>query len=105
MCGIAGVFHLGGEPAPNLAQALDVMNELQQHRGPDGHGVWSAPGDCVGFAHRRLSIIDLNTGAQPMRAPDGTCITYNGEVYNYLELRAELEGDWTFRTTSDTEVI
>src|SRR5262249_2695235 len=105
MCGIAGVVHLEGGTIPSLRSAIDAMNDLQAHRGPDGVGVWTGPRNTVGFAHRRLSIIDLTTGAQPMSAPDGTCITYNGEIYNYIELRAELDADWTFRTTSDTEVI
>ena len=60
----------------------------------------------MGFAHQRLSIIDLSEdAAQPLAGPNGTIITYNGEIYNYLELRAKLSKDWEFRTTSDTETI
>jgi asparagine synthase (glutamine-hydrolysing) len=79
------------------------MNGLIAHRGPDGSGSWIHLDEHVGFAHRRLSIIDLDTGDQPMTDGSGNWITYNGEVYNYLELRRELGGD--FRTSSDTEVV
>ena len=104
MCGIAGVRHLGHQYIPSLPGALGAMNELQKHRGPDGVGMWMDRERTIGLGHRRLSIIDLNTGAQPMRDRAGNWITYNGEIYNYLELREEL-GDGTFATTSDTEVI
>ena len=80
------------------------MNELISHRGPDGQATWTHPNEHVGFAHRRLTIIDLETGDQPMRDGGDNWITYNGETYNYLELRAEL-GARRFRTSSDTEVI
>ncbi len=80
------------------------MNELQRHRGPDGQGTWRQPGGHVGLAHRRLSIIDLATGDQPMCDQGGNWIVFNGEVYNYIELRQEL-GVENFNTTSDTEVI
>ena len=79
------------------------MNDLQAHRGPDGHATWKHADDHVGFAHRRLSIIDLVTGDQPITDGAGSVISYNGEIYNYIELRAELGGEG-FRTTSDTEV-
>ena len=79
------------------------MSDLIAHRGPDGSGIWNHPREHVGFAHRRLTIIDLDTGEQPMTDLSGNWITYNGEVYNYLELRRELGGK--FRTTSDTEVV
>jgi asparagine synthase (glutamine-hydrolysing) len=88
----------------SLRSSLTVMNDLQKHRGPDGAGLWMHASKRAGFAHRRLSIIDLATGDQPMSDPAGNWITYNGEIYNYLELRAELGSD-TFKTTSDTEVI
>jgi asparagine synthase (glutamine-hydrolysing) len=80
------------------------MNELQRHRGPDGQGTWQHDRRHVGLAHRRLSIIDLSTGDQPMSVESGNWITYNGEIYNYIELRNELGPD-KFKTTSDTEVI
>ena len=79
------------------------MNEMQVHRGPDGHATWKHDRGHVGFAHRRLAIIDLSTGDQPMTDGHGSWISYNGEIYNYIELRAELGGSG-FRTTSDTEV-
>ena len=79
------------------------MNELIAHRGPDGEGSWVHDDERVGFTHRRLTIIDLETGDQPMT--DGrNWITYNGEIYNYVELRDELGAD-RFRTSSDTETI
>ena len=80
------------------------MNQLLRHRGPDGEGAWWHERGFVGLAHRRLSIIDLSTGDQPMKDPAGNWITYNGEVYNYIELREEL-GAEDFQTTSDTEVV
>lgn len=74
------------------------------HRGPDGEGVWSADG--VHLGHRRLSIIDVENGAQPMVGDTGCVITFNGEIYNFVELRDELEaGGASFRTASDTEVL
>ena len=105
MCGIGGVLSLHGQIVPALSERLQRMNDLQAHRGPDGEGRWVHPFGIVGLAHRRLSIIDVAMGAQPMRdAGSGCVISYNGEVYNYRELRNELGAD-TFRTTSDTEVI
>ena len=104
MCGIAGVLQLALQPVSRLKQRLSVMNELQKHRGPDGQGIWMHHHAHVGFAHRRLSIIDLDTGQQPMTDPSGNWIAYNGEIYNYRELRDEL-GKEKFRTHSDTEVI
>lgn len=105
MCGISGVVSLDGQAVPAIAERLQRMNDIQAHRGPDGEGRWVHPFGMVGLAHRRLSIIDLTTGAQPMRdAISGCVITYNGEVYNYRELRDEL-GAAQFKTTSDTEVI
>ena len=93
-----------GAQVDNLSASLAAMNTLQEHRGPDGQGVWMHASQRVGFAHRRLSIIGLETGAQPMRDRAGNWITYNGEIYNYIELRDEL-GVETFETDSDTEVI
>lgn len=104
MCGIAGMIHLQHRPIQDLAGNLEVMNELQKHRGPDGEGVWVHPRHHVGLAHRRLSIIDLGTGAQPMTDQAGNWITFNGEIYNYVELREELGPD-RFLTHSDTETI
>jgi asparagine synthase (glutamine-hydrolysing) len=104
MCGIAGCVTLTRDPVPALEHRLAVMDDLIRHRGPDGHQVWMQESGRVGFEHRRLSIIDLKTGDQPMRDEGGNWITYNGEIYNYVELREQLEPA-TLRTTSDTEVI
>ncbi len=104
MCGIAGIIELSEQIYPNLQHHLQVMNMLLQHRGPDGNGVWMHPRKKLGLAHNRLSIIDLNTGNQPMTDEHGNWIVFNGELYNYRELRSQL-GEHLFRTTSDTEVI
>jgi len=102
MCGIVGVINLNREPA--RLQELEVMNQSIAHRGPDGDGFFVH--ENVGFAHRRLAIIDPNAGVQPFYSDDkSVAITYNGEVYNYIELRRELEGDFPFHTQSDTEVV
>ncbi len=104
MCGIAGIFHL--ETAkPVDPERVRRMTDALSHRGPDGSGVWTAPG--VGLGHCRLSIIDLGGGAQPMaNADESLILTFNGEIYNFRELRAELEErGHRFRTHSDTEVI
>jgi asparagine synthase (glutamine-hydrolysing) len=104
MCGIGVILSLDSKPIKALAPRLDLMNRLLAHRGPDGEGMWTHEREHVGFAHRRLEIIDLSTGQQPMHDGAGNWITYNGEIYNYLELRNEL-GEDSFRTTSDTEVV
>jgi asparagine synthase (glutamine-hydrolysing) len=100
MCGIAGVVG----PSAQLAD-VDRMLDRTRHRGPDGRGVWSRPGIALG--HLRLSIIDLSSGgAQPMIAADGRhTLVFNGEIYNYRELRAEIGDRYPFRTQSDTEVL
>jgi len=104
MCGIAGALNLSLESIDRLNEHLAAMNELQKHRGPDGEGIWVHPRRHIGFAHRRLSIIDLVTGEQPMSDGDQNWVTYNGEIYNFIELREEL-GTGKFKTRSDTEVI
>ena len=103
MCGICGAIDLTGRPIPDLERRLEVMNALIAHRGPDDDGLWTHPRGHVGLAHRRLSIIDLEHGHQPMRDERNRWITYNGEIYNYPELRREIGAD-RFRTTCDTEV-
>jgi asparagine synthase (glutamine-hydrolysing) len=104
MCGIAGIFH-PGVPKPVDPTRVRAMADALAHRGPDGSGVWTGPG--VGFGHRRLSIIDLAGGAQPMLTPDERiAVTYNGEIYNFKEVRRDLEkAGHLFRTDCDTEVI
>lgn len=105
MCSIAGALSLSSNPVEHLERKLEVMNEILAHRGPDGQGIWTHDTKRVGFAHRRLSIMDLSDAAsQPMQAPNGDWICYNGEVYNYIELRNELGAD-SFHTTGDTEVV
>jgi len=105
MCGIAGIFH-PDIPKPVDPARVSAMADALAHRGPDDSGVWTAPG--VGLGHRRLSIIDLSdAAAQPMLTPDRRiALSYNGEIYNFREVRAELEAKGhDFRTESDTEVI
>lgn len=104
MCGIAGIFHLETAKPVDPAR-VRAMLDVMPHRGPDGSGIWTAPG--VGLGHLRLSIIDLASGAQPMLTDDETlAVTFNGEIYNFAEVRAELEAKGhVFRTHSDTEVI
>jgi asparagine synthase (glutamine-hydrolysing) len=103
MCGLAGILHLDG--APVAERTLLDMRDAMSHRGPDGAGVFVD--GAVGLAHRRLSIIDLGSGAQPLgNEDDSVIVVFNGEIYNYVELRQELlaEGH-RFKTQSDTEVI
>jgi asparagine synthase (glutamine-hydrolysing) len=103
MCGIAGIAHVTGRAADEAL--LRAMTSVQAHRGPDGEAVVCR--GPVGLGHRRLAIIDLSTGEQPMATEDGSLwIVINGENYNFRELRRELEARGAhFRTASDTEVI
>ncbi len=105
MCGIAGIFNLAGEPAP--PDVLARMIGSIRHRGPDSTGTCRDSGAGIGLAHARLSIIDLASGDQPMSSRDGSLrIVFNGEIFNYIELRAELQRRGRrFATESDTEVI
>jgi asparagine synthase (glutamine-hydrolysing) len=103
MCGICGLAHLDGRPVePAL---LEEMNDTLYHRGPDSGGTHVDGG--VGIAARRLSIIDLETGDQPLSNEDGTVtVVQNGEIYNFQELRERLRASGhTFRTKGDTEVL
>jgi asparagine synthase (glutamine-hydrolysing) len=104
MCGIAGYLNLDGAPVDE--SIIVAMRDALAHRGPDGKGLYLD--GALGLGHRRLSIIDLSDAAsQPMLSPDGrVALVYNGEIYNFRELRRELEkAGWTFRTRSDTEVL
>ena len=104
MCGIAGIFNISGEP-PDPA-VLKRMTDAIAHRGPDGEGHYVDGG--VGLGHRRLAIIDLSDAArQPMSNETGTIwLTYNGEIYNFQELRGELEAKGhLFKSRTDSEVI
>ncbi len=104
MCGICGIYdpRSSSEPDQNL---LDRATDLMTHRGPDDRGTWSDHG--IGLGHRRLAVIDPEGSPQPMHSTDGRyVISYNGEVYNFAELRRELEGEGIeFRTKGDTEVV
>src|SRR5262245_16084106 len=105
MCGIVGRFNYRSG-APVSPELLSRMNDLVAHRGPDGSGVWTS--EDVGSGDLRLAVIDLSpAGRQPMTSADGRlCITFNGEIYNFPELRKELEArGHQFRSHSDTEVI
>ncbi|MBC8204060.1 asparagine synthase (glutamine-hydrolyzing) [bacterium] len=103
MCGIAGIFNLAGGRINRAV--LDNMTDILAHRGPDGRGIYIDGG--IGLGHRRLAIIDIEFGAQPMSdSTNRFHITFNGEIYNYRELRRHLETKGhTFRTRSDTEVL
>lgn len=102
MCGIAAI--LGNGPK---AERLAAMIAVQRHRGPDGEGVYIDPTERVALGHNRLSIIDLsNAGRQPMSRMDGKFhVVLNGEIYNYIEIRRELESEFEFVSRSDTEVL
>jgi asparagine synthase (glutamine-hydrolysing) len=104
MCGIAGLFHLA-TPKPVDPARIEKMCGAMAHRGPDGQGVWTAQG--VGLGHLRLSIIDVAGSSQPMASSDGRAmLVFNGEIYNYRELREELRGHGAvFHTDGDSEVI
>ena len=106
MCGICG--YVGRKLIQS--EQLAKMNDTMYHRGPDDHGIWERQKEeyGVGFAQRRLSILDLSEmGHQPMTSEDGSVvITYNGEIYNYIQLRNELKGEgYQFKSNCDTEVI
>lgn len=106
MCGIAGQISLSGGLIPGLNQRLMCMSDLLAHRGPDGSGLWADESSRLGLVHRRLSIIDLSESAsQPMSGSNKSVITFNGEIYNHLELRKSLRGYWDFNSSSDTECI
>ncbi len=104
MCGIVGYILAQGD-AQSKQATLKAMCDLQSHRGPDGSGLWFK--GQAGLGHRRLSIIDLAGGAQPMATPDESlAVVFNGEIYNFPELRQELgQKGYAFRTHSDTEVL
>lgn len=108
MCGIAGIYAFkSSASSPNIDELLEIRDGMES-RGPDGSGIWTAANGRVALAHRRLSIIDLSeNGHQPMLYGNGRyCITFNGEIYNYKELKSELIAlGFTFTSTSDTEVV
>lgn len=107
MCGIAGLVLQGLAPA-EWTESLRAMTESLRHRGPDDRGLWFDASAGVGFGHRRLAVIDpTRRGRQPMESPSGRyVISYNGEIYNYEELRVRLKGlGGIFRSDTDTEVL
>ena len=110
MCGINGAIIVGANDHCISEPYIAAMRDTMEHRGPDGWGAWVSPDGRVGLGHRRLSIIDLSTVAnQPMTNEDGSLqIVFNGEIYNHVEIRRELEatGKHRWKTDhSDTEVI
>ena len=108
MCGIAGIFLSPSRSSPAGLDALPTMLDTLRHRGPDGEGVWLDRVAGIALGHRRLAILDLSeAGRQPMHGRDGGLVaTFNGEIYNFLELRAELEARGAgFRGSGDTEVM
>jgi asparagine synthase (glutamine-hydrolysing) len=108
MCGIAGIFAYHHTARPVDREELRAIRDHMSARGPDGMGEWYSSDNRVGLAHRRLSIIDLTDhAAQPMASSDGRLvISFNGEIYNYRQLRTVLEGKgYIFRSHSDTEVL
>jgi asparagine synthase (glutamine-hydrolysing) len=108
MCGLCGVFLYRGGPGQDRRPALDRMCDAMRARGPDGRGSWQSADGRIAFGHLRLAIIDLSDdGAQPFATADGRyTLVFNGEIYNYRELRADLVAAGTvFRSHSDTEVI
>ena len=108
MCGITGIFAYYVSSPPIFEEELIRMCDQMIHRGPDGEGIWISQDEHVGLAHRRLAIIDLTeNGAQPMASMDGRYqIIFNGEIYNFQELRSELiSKGFSFRGHSDTEVL
>lgn len=108
MCGIAGIFAYSPDAPPVDRDEISRICDKMKMRGPDGSGEWGSTDCRVTLGHRRLAIIDLtDAGAQPMGSSDGSLvITFNGEIYNYRELRSELElKGFIFRTNSDTEVL
>ena len=102
MCGIIGLV---GPEAEGCRERLEQARDLMYHRGPDEAGLWSTQGVLLGS--RRLAILDLSAaGGQPMLSPDGrSALVFNGEIYNYRELRRELEGSYQFRSQTDSEVL
>ncbi|HET9235068.1 MAG TPA: asparagine synthase (glutamine-hydrolyzing) [Candidatus Eisenbacteria bacterium] len=105
MCGICGI--VGAHEEDDISRPLEQLTEALHHRGPDGGGIHYFRGRSAGLGHRRLSIVDLALGAQPMSGEDGRIwVSYNGEIYNYRALRAELvQLGYAFRTNADTEVV
>ena len=104
MCGIAGIILKGSKnKSASFKHDLKTMCDSLAPRGPDGNGIYEK--DNIGLVHTRLSIIDLGSGAQPMTDDKGRTIVFNGEIYNFIELRETLKSSYNFKTASDTEII
>ena len=103
MCGIVGVFDLKVDSQDLRVQVLEMSKKLR-HRGPDWSGIYC--GDKAVLAHERLSIVDVQSGGQPLYSPDGKVIlAVNGEIYNHQEIRERTNGSYEYMTHSDCEVI
>lgn len=106
MCGIVGVFEYGCSEGAIGRELLVRMRDTLRHRGPDGDGLFISEDARVGFGHRRLAIVDVRRGAQPMIGEHGDVLVYNGEIYNFPKLRSQLKASGArFRTDCDTEVV
>jgi asparagine synthase (glutamine-hydrolysing) len=106
MCGFAGVYEYGTAEGRVSPEQIARMRDTLAHRGPDDAGLFVSDDMRVGLGHRRLAIVDIAGGAQPMFGKSGECLVYNGEIYNYPHLRKQLEGEGVaFRTNCDTEVV
>lgn len=106
MCGFGGSASVFRQARATLQDELSCWSGHLRHRGPDSEGSWTNISQSVALAHSRLSIINVaNSGAQPMSAPNGTTIVFNGEIYNYRELRHSMATRWRFSSASDTECI
>src|SRR6185312_3522060 len=105
VCGITGFVDFGGHDRQQARERIQSMADTIAHRGPDGEGFFVD--DFAALGHRRLAIIDVASGQQPMGSSDGQVqLVFNGEIYNYLDVRAQLQAKGhSFRTSSDTEVI
>lgn len=105
MCGINGIFNFNSQKIPDEFSLMEKMNHAIRHRGPDDSGIWHDHSNKLWLGHQRLSIIELsNSGHQPMISDNGNVIVFNGEIYNYKELKSNLK-NISFRSNSDTEVL
>ena len=103
MCGIVGIFNIKAQSEALRAKALKMAQKIR-HRGPDWSGIYC--GGSAILAHERLSIVDPQSGGQPLYTPDGKVVlAVNGEIYNHLDIRKKFEGKYQFQTGSDCEVI
>src|SRR6202035_5876256 len=106
MCGFAGVYEYATAEGSVSHDLIATMRDTLRHRGPDGEGMFVSEDARVGLGHRRLAIVYIGGGVQPMFGQRGGCLVYNGEIYNYPRLRRELEAERVqFETNCDTEVV